>query len=413
MFVYGSRGALGLLLHPWQEQFGASRGAVSLVSSFGFVALGLGQPIAGRLLESFDARRVVVVGAAISAAGFGGAAYASELWLAILLAGVVAAFGAGLASLSALSYAAAELVEHRQGAVFGVLTAAAAGGQVVVLPLVTVALGVSLRAALLFLAVTLAAATAALHLLLPPIRPARRREEPSGTALGILGERPFWLLAVPFFVCGFTTTGLIDTHLVPYAVDHHVGEATASGALATLAAFNTIGVLIAGALTDRVDRGRMLAVVYAARGVSLLFLPFVTTPAGLFAFAVVFGLADFATVPPTTSLTRSLFRSGGWALALGLVFGAHQAGAALGAWLGGWLQDLTGTYHLSLLSAAVTLALASLLSYALREPRSSDLTDEAGPALTRACTPTPAPAKAAAGSLAASAAARSNAKRST
>jgi predicted MFS family arabinose efflux permease len=112
----------------------------------------------------------------------------------------------------------------------------------------------------------------------------------------------------------------------------------------------------------------MLAGIYAARAGTLVLLPFVSSPEGLFLFAVAFGLADFATVPPTTSLTRSLFRAGGWALALGLIGGAHQAGAALGAFLGGWLYDQTGTYTYSFVSAAVTLVVAAGLSFALREP---------------------------------------------
>ena len=127
------------------------------------------------------------------------------------------------------------------------------------------------------------------------------------------------------------------------------------------------GVLLAGAITDRVDRGRLLALTYAARGAVLVALPFIASPAWLFVFAALFGLADFATVPPTMSLTRSVFLAGGWALPLGIISGAHQAGSALGAWLGGLLYDATGTYAYSFASAAAALAVAAGLSYALRE----------------------------------------------
>ena len=366
LVAYGARGSLGLFIHPWEEEFGASRGAVSLVSSIGFVALGLAQPLAGRLLEAFEARSVLFSGLALSAVGFAGGAFAGELWVAVVLVGALAAFGGGLASISTLSYLAAELVARRQGMIFGILTAATAGGQVVVLPLATAALGVSLRAALLALALTLAAAAVAVLSLVPRVAPAPRADG-EGRRASLLADARFWLLALPFFVCGYTTTGLTDTHLIPYAVDHHVAEATAAAALATLAAFNVAGVLLGGVLTDRVDRGSILAVVYAARAVSLLVLPLLTSSSGLFLFAVLFGLADFVTVPPTVSLTRSIFRAGGWAVALGLIFGTHQAGSALGAYLGGWLYDQTGTYAYSFTSAAAALFVASLLSYALSE----------------------------------------------
>lgn len=50
---YRARGSLGLFIEPWESEFAASRASVSLISSLGFVALGLAQPVAGRLLESF------------------------------------------------------------------------------------------------------------------------------------------------------------------------------------------------------------------------------------------------------------------------------------------------------------------------------------------------------------------------
>jgi predicted MFS family arabinose efflux permease len=363
--AYGARGSLGLFIEPWEEAFGASRASVSLISSLGFVALGVAGPLAGRLLESFPPRLVLFAGLALGAAGYGAGAFAPSLAWAVVTVGVVASFGAGITALTTLTYVAGELVERRQGILYGVLTAASAGGQVLVLPVATAALGVSLRAALLTLAGILAALALAVLALVPHLEPARRSR--GGGSWSFLADGRFWLLALPFFVCGYTTTGLIDTHLIPHALHHGIGETTASAALTALAAFNVTGVLVAGALTDRLDRGVMLAAIYGARAATLLVLPFLTSPEGLFLFAAAFGLADFATVPPTTSLTRSIFRAGGWALAIGLIGGAHQAGAALGAFLGGWLYDQTGTYSYSFLSAAVTLVVAAGLSYALRE----------------------------------------------
>ncbi len=366
--TYGARGSFGLFIEPWERAFHASRATVSLVSAVGFVALGLGQPIAGKLLQRWDARVVLVAGIGLCALGFAGAAFARNAFQAIVLAGGVASFGAGLASMPTLSYLAAGMTEKRTGTVFGILTAANAGGQVVVLPMATVVLGVSLRAVLLFLGGLLALAVVTVALLVPSTPPERKAGRPPVTVGTIARERRFWLLLVPFFVCGYTSTGLTDTHLIPYALDHHIAEATASAALATLAAFNVAGVLVAGLFTDRIDRGRMLAAIYASRAGIVLLLPALTSSRSLFLFAALFGLADYATVPPTTSLTRTVFRSGGWGLALGLISAAHQAGSALGAWLGGLLYSATGTYGWSFSTGAAGLLVAAALSYGLREP---------------------------------------------
>lgn len=178
-------------------------------------------------------------------------------------------------------------------------------------------------------------------------------------------EPRFWQLLVPFFICGYTTTGLIDTHLIAHAVDHHIHVSVASGALATLAAFNVAGVLMAGELTDRVNRGRLLAGIYTTRAAVLLLLPLLTTPSLLFVFAALFGLADFATIPPTTALTRDVFRAGGWAAALGIISAAHQLGSALGAYAGGLLFDRTGGYAMAFTSAALALGVAAAASLRL------------------------------------------------
>jgi MFS family permease len=372
LVVYGSRGSLGLFLAPWQERFVASRGSVALVSTLGFLVFAAAQPLAGRLLERMPGRRIVVTGLMLCGLGFAGAAVAESLWAVVVLIGGVTALGTGLASLPVLSVLATETVRRREGLVFGLLTAAAAGGQVVVLPLATAALGASVSTALLVIAGLLVVAAIAVFSLAPagvgssPGAGETAGRRTASTFGGLLREPRFWRLLVPFFICGYTTTGLIDTHFIPHAVDHRIDTAVASSALATLAAFNVAGVLVAGALTDRVNRGRLLAGIYAVRGILLLLLPLLTAPGMLFVFAALFGLADFATVPPTTALTRRVFQAGGWAVALGLISAAHQVGSALGAYLPGWVFARTGDHTAAFTSAAIALAFAAFYSLRLQ-----------------------------------------------
>lgn len=367
--VYGSRGSLGLFLAPWEQQFVVSRGSVAVVSTVGFLVFAAAQPLAGRLLDTMSGRRLVVAGLTLCGAGFAGAAIAESLWVVVVLVGVVAAFGTGLASLPVLSVLAADIVRRREGLVFGLLTAAAAGGQVVVLPLATAALRASVGAALALIAVLLGVAAVAVLGVAPAGRGTGSGAEPAvrSGAARVLREPRFWLLLVPFFICGYTTTGLIDTHFIPHAVGHHIPVPVASSALATLAAFNVAGVIVAGSLTDRLNRGRLLAGIYVARAAVLLLLPVLTTPRLLFVFAALFGLADYATVPPTTSLTRRVFQTGGWAVPLGIISAAHQVGSALGAYLGGWLFDVTGGYTAAFATAALGLLVAAGLSLRLHD----------------------------------------------
>ena len=94
-------------------------------------------------------------------------------------------------------------------------------------------------------------------------------------ARGLLRSRGFWGLGIAFFVCGITTTGLIDTHLIPLAQDRGIGAATTGLAVALLAAANVTGILASGPLADRVDNRLLLFGLYTTRGLSLLaLLPF-------------------------------------------------------------------------------------------------------------------------------------------
>lgn len=363
----GARGSFGLFVKPWEDAFEATRGSVAAISATSFIAYAVSQALAGRLLDAWGGRRVLLTGLGAIGAAYAGAAFATELWQAMLLIGILAGAGSGFAAIFTLNYIAAGIVRDRSGIAFGLLTAAGAGGQVVVLPIATAALGISLRASLLSVAVAMAVASVAVAV---GVRERVVDRVPRGQdgGFGAIARTPgFWLLLVPFFICGYTSTGLTDTHLIPYATDHHIAEATASAALTTLAAFNVVGVLVAGFLTDRVDRGKLLAATYTARAASLFVLPALSSAGSIFAFAAFFGLADYATVPPTTSLTRSVCATRGWGFALGLIGASHQVGSALGAWLGGWLFTRTGSYDTSFSSAAVALLVAAVLSYLLRE----------------------------------------------
>jgi MFS family permease len=368
--TFGARGSIGLFVKPWEEAFGVGRGAVSMIAAVGFIAYGIGQVVAGRLVGAFGGRRVLLIGLVLMTVGFGAGSAAGGLTLAVLTIGLIASFGGGFASLNTMNFIAADLIEQRSGTVFGVLTAAGAGGVVIILPIATAVLGVSLRSSLFTIAVLLALTTVLVAVL---VRDHAKETASKATPIGglkVLVRTPgFWLLLVPFAVCGYTSTGLTDTHLIPYATDHHLSEATASAALATLAAFNVAGVLVAGVFTDRVDRGKLLAGVYLLRAVSLFLLPALTSPTLLFVFAALFGIADFASVPPTTSLTRTVCIKGGWGFALGLIGASHQVGSAFGAWFGGWVFEQTGDYEISFLLSAVALLVAAGLSYSLRSSR--------------------------------------------
>jgi predicted MFS family arabinose efflux permease len=190
----------------------------------------------------------------------------------------------------------------------------------------------------------------------------------------------FWLLAGTFFICGYTSNGMVLTHLVPHAAEHGFSEMHAAQALGVMGAMNIVGTVLSGWICDRFGRKGPLAFYYGVRGLSLLFLLYIWNVPSLHIFAAVFGLNYISTVPPTTTLTANIFGRYSVGVLSGWIFFAHQVGSALGAAAGGWIFDFTGSYQWAFISAALMAFLASGLSLAIKEEP-----------VSQAPTPRPAP----------------------
>src|SRR5437773_1577538 len=193
---------------------------------------------------------------------------------------------------------------------------------------------------------------------------ARRFEARRRVALGV---PQFWLLMATFFVCGYTSNGMVLTHFMPHALEHNFSELQAGTALGVMGAMNVLGTVGSGWICDRFGRRGPLAFYYFVRGLSLLFLLYVWNAPSLHLWAAIFGLNYISTVPPTTTLTANIFGRYSVGELSGWIFFAHQVGAALGAALAGWVYEWTGAYTIAFVSAALMGFLAAGLALAIRE----------------------------------------------
>jgi predicted MFS family arabinose efflux permease len=192
----------------------------------------------------------------------------------------------------------------------------------------------------------------------------------------------FWLLASSFFICGFTSNGLIGTHLLPHAVEHGFSEITAATAVGLMGLMNVVGTLGSGWLTDRYDNRRLLAAYYAFRAIAIFWLPFVAELPGLYAFAIIYGLDWIATVPPTANLTATRFGRGSVGTIFGWIFFAHMVGAAIAALAGGFVRDVLGEYTAIFIAASLFGFLAAALALWISD-------DGRSPAIEAAAVPAP------------------------
>lgn len=392
LVVSGVRAAPGVLIKPLEGEFGWDRASISLAASVSLLTYGLGGPLGGNLVGRFGIRRVMVGGLVLIAVGVAPMLLMRELWQLHLLWGLVAGIGTGAVAQVLGAAIAATWFRRSRGIVLGLFGAATSAGQLIFLPaLVALTVWFDWRAAIVLMVVAVGVMLLPVALLIRDrpeqmgLRPygetgeedavtvaANIAEDARGTSLRVaVRHRDFQLLAASFFVCGYTSTGLIGVHFIPHAIEHGFAEVAAAGALGLMGMMNIVGTLASGWLTDRYDNRRLLAIYYGFRALSLLFLPWILDVPPLLVFAVVFGLDYIATVPPTANLTAQIFGRASVGPLFGWIFFAHMVGAALAAYVGGVARDALGDYTLAFLSAGVMGFIAVALSLGIGRPAAS------------------------------------------
>jgi predicted MFS family arabinose efflux permease len=192
---------------------------------------------------------------------------------------------------------------------------------------------------------------------------------------GAARTRAFWLLAGTFFICGWTTNGIISTHFVPAMHDHGMGATTAAGLLAVVGLFDIIGTIGSGWLSDRFDPRLLLAAYYSLRGVALLALPVFLGPdvdPPLLAVMMLFGLDWVATVPPTALLCARIYGPERGPIVFGWVFASHMVGAAFAAAVTGAIREAAGDYSTAWFLAGALALAAAVAALAIPRPLSRD-----------------------------------------
>ncbi|HWP29564.1 MAG TPA: MFS transporter [Chloroflexota bacterium] len=395
------RASFGIFVQPLEVEFGWDRAVISGVAALALLGYGVAQPLIGQMLDRWGPRRVLAGSLLVLAGGVLGTALIRDLWQLYLFYGVIASLAAGGPSMATISAIAARWFEARRGLVVGIAISGVSAGQLVLIP---VAMWLNLhfgwRVAYAVLAGVLCLVALPIVWLLVRDDPAAVGRTPFGavarelpragpaavsdgaSGIGLLGavrSAPFWLLAGSYFVCGYSTAGLVDTHVVPYALEHGVPHMAAASALGLMGAVNTLGAIAAGLVTDRYGRRNPLAATYVLRGLALLWLLGVHDARALHGFAVVFGLSYIATVPPTTALATEVFGRRSVASIYGWIFLAHQIGAATGSLIGGVTYAATGTYLPAFLSGALACFAAAGMVLAVRPAKQSVVAAPAAP----------------------------------
>ncbi|MDA8451760.1 MFS transporter [Acidovorax sp. NCPPB 3859] len=386
-------GLPGAMLQPLSREFGWSTEQISGSLALRFALFGLLGPFAAVFMERFGLRAVMVTGLLLVGAAMALVTQATQLWQLFMLWSLLLGIGTGLTALVLGAVVANRWFVARKGLVVGVLTASAATGQLAFLPMaawmiehwgwrsatIPVCAGSALVALLVVALVrdrpsdlglapyggepTSIPAGAAPHSAMTLATPFRVLAEAAG-------HRTFWLLAGTFFICGLSTNGLVQTHFISLCGDRGMSAVPAASVLAMMGAFDFVGTVLSGWLSDRYDNRKLLFWYYGLRGLSLFWLPHSEfTFYGLGLFAMFYGLDWIATVPPTVKLTAQHFGPEKVGLVFGWIFAAHQLGAATAAWGAGLTRTLLLTYTPALYGAGAACLAAAVMAMVIGRTR--------------------------------------------
>src|SRR2546426_303417 len=370
----GVRSVFGVYIKPMEDGMHWSRGGLSTVAALGLLLLGAAGPFAGRLADRWGPARVITLALMLVGVGSIASAFVTQLWHLFVTAGVLMAVGAGGAALSTGSAIVVRWFDKHRGMAMGLAAGGMSAGQLVFVPLATkLTYAYGWRWSFLCLGVGLLLLIVPVGLWFLRDTPEQRDLSPLGatgprpTAADIAAEQhagrvsvseaaqtlPFWLLMGSFFVCGYTSNGMVLTHFMPHALEHNFTAMQASAALGVMGAMNMIGTIGSGWFCDRFGRRGPLAIYYFVRGLSLLFLLYVWDVPSLHVWAALFDLNYISTVPPTTTLTANIYGRFSVGELSGWIFFAHQVGSALGAAGAGWIFERTGSDSSPVVSAAI------------------------------------------------------------
>jgi MFS family permease len=383
LLTVGTRMGIGPFFKPVLDDLGVSRTLLSFIVAVSMLVYGIGMPLAGKLLDKFGTRFVLLTGVFCVVASIIWVFFSHDAVNFFLSFGVLLSLGLSFTSPVALTPVVSRWFTRQRGKALFYLATGAMAGIAVMTPVFTMFINmVGWRYTLLLFA--------GLFILLtvPSALFVIRDDAPEGTdqspgqtstsptAAGASGfvtlsgwtealrTRAFWQVAFGLFVCGYSMN-MLGSHGVPMLTDHGFNDMTASmgvGLIGIVAVFSTVFL---GSFSDRIPRKNMLALIYFIRGLGFLGLVLAMTTWQLYLVSFIGGLVWAGSTALSSAILGDVYGVRWLGILYGWAYFGHQVGAAIGSFLGGWGYEAFGTHLFAFGSAGLLLVLASIVSVQL------------------------------------------------
>jgi MFS family permease len=373
----GIRHGFGLFNLPITTANGWGRETFAFAIALQNLMWGISQPFTGALADRFGSFRVMLIGAILYIGGLLLMATTSSAFTFTVGAGLLIGLAQSASTYSIVyGLIGRNVSPEKRVWAMGVAAAAGSFGQFLMIPVEQGLIsGLGPNDALLILALL---ATLLIPLALGLKEPktsflAGSSQTISEALKEAFSTRSFQLLTLGYFVCGFQVV-FIGVHLAPYlkdmsAIAPAVGNPqVATISLALIGLFNVFGTFYAGVLGQRFPKRYLLSAIYVTRSIVIIgFLLLPLSPVSTYIFAALMGLLWLSTVPLTNGLVAQIFGVKYLSMLSGVVFFSHQIGSFMGAYLGGYLFDKTGSYNVVWMIAIALGAFAGVINLPIKE----------------------------------------------
>jgi len=352
----GLRQSLGLFMQPAVQELAITVADFTLAIAVQNLVWGFLQPIAGAWATRVGFRSVLVTGAVLYTLGLVFVATATGTFGIMLGAGVlIGAAMACSASAIAMAVTARSVPASIRSTALGMVSAFGSLGTVITAPIGQALVsewgwrvGVAGFAVMALIVIPAAWIAGRVDRLPEPPRRVLAEDATARDALRMaMGHWPFVVMGSAWFICGLQLI-FLTTHLPSYLEICGQDPMLGAQALAVIGAFNVIGSLFFGWAGGRWSKPALLGGIYVARSVVLAWY-FATppTPESTLLFAAVMGLLWLGVGPLVAGMIVDMFGMRWQAMIQGLAFTSHQLGSFVGAFGGGLIYDMLGSYDLA------------------------------------------------------------------
>ncbi|MBM4330606.1 MAG: MFS transporter [Deltaproteobacteria bacterium] len=394
MVAYGIWWSFPMFYVSILNEFGWSRGSTATIFTVGSVVYGFGSLAAGAFIDRFGPRKLFPAACILLAVGCLISSFSSQKWHFFVAYGVFMGFGVICAGYVPVTAVLSNWFVRKRGAALGVGLVGNVSPPILAFPVQYLISLAGWRGSYIVLAVVTLLVIAPLTSIFMRSRPqelglepdGRNKKVPSvrshreGRKIEIVNQEwaatewslfkgmktyPFWLLVGVMSTLG-TGAGIIMHHLVAVVVD--TGHSGAMAAfIFSLAGFMAATGRLGGFLADRLGREVTFSIVtglYLGSALALLIFIGNARIWPLYLYAITFGLGSGLGSPTVSTGAADLFGGRNFGSILGFANIGFGLGHGLGAWTGGAIFDLTGSYRLAVMAAIPLFILMCLFFWA-------------------------------------------------